>query len=111
MRPSVDVNACLSLQNAYVSRRCAILEQQQSKAAAAVAKEKSKQVHGGLLRKKRTQEFLNKIDQTCEQALLSACTDFQIYSCPVVECPSMTSLIEEAGEVFGLSLAPIASAA
>ena len=36
-----DVNACLSLQNAYVSRRCAILEQQQTKAAAALAKEVS----------------------------------------------------------------------
>ena len=93
-----DANACLALQNAYVSRRCAILEKQlkDAQSSAALA-----HVSGAAFRESRTKDFLSKVDRVCERALLSACTQFKMFSRPVVEQSTMLGLIEEASNVFG----------
>ena len=93
-----DVNASLALQNAYLSKRCNILEKQlkaKEKKAAACS------LDADVFRAPATVDFVKRFDKMFENAFEQVCTDFCNHSLPIVEQNKVEEFIEEAPVIYG----------
>ena len=91
-----DVNACLSLQNAYLARRLDIAEKRLTK-----LQKPSVALDGSLFRREKTKQYLKKVDLAFQKGFESLTTEFKNHSLPIVPKTEMDDLIDEAPAIFG----------
>ena len=91
-----DANACLSLHNAYLSRRLHLLELKHNKDVVKV-----RVPDGSIFRKVKTKMFMKKIDDVFQQGFVDIAENFQNHCEPIVPVQVMHELIAEAEIVFG----------
>ena len=89
-----DVNACLALHNAYLSKKSS-LQEKEIKAL----KKGTKDHNGGIFRTKKCKDFLKRFDDTCKAAQETVLCDFHNHSLPILLLPTMNAFIEEAPQV------------
>ena len=91
-----DVNACLSLQNAYLARRLDIAEKRLTK-----LQKPSVALDGSLFRQEKTKQYLKKVDLSFEKGFESLTTEFKNHSLPIVPKTEMDELMDKAPAIFG----------
>ena len=91
-----DVNACLSLQNAYLSHRLDLIEKKLDR-----VKGTTKNCDDGLFRSAKAENFFKKVDKEFEDGFHRVATEFQNHSLPIVSNDKIGQLITEAERIFG----------